>query len=81
MKVTTAQEDYFLQSVDQLAKRQEVARSRLIELALEDYLLKHGCHEWVTESLNRVYATEDSGVDPVLAALQWRTLAGFPGNR
>ena len=30
--------------------------------------------DWVTEALNKVYAEEDSSLDPVLAKLQWKSM-------
>ena len=30
--------------------------------------------DWVTEALNKVYAEQDSSLDPVLAKLQWKSM-------
>lgn len=77
IKITTSLDDYFLESVDALAKRQEISRNKLIQTALEDYLLKHGSDEWVTESLNRAYGPEgeESRADPVMLRM---ALASLP---
>jgi metal-responsive CopG/Arc/MetJ family transcriptional regulator len=56
-----------------LAKTMGLRRSGLYARALEEFLRAHRDEE-VTAALNRVYATESSQLDPVLAELQLATL-------
>ncbi len=56
-----------------MARRLRIPRSRLYAEALEAYL-KGNQSQGVKEALNEVYRSEDSGVDPVLARMQQRSL-------
>lgn len=69
MKTAISLPDPLFEAADQLAKRLGLSRSELYAMAIEEYLRAHR-DEAVTEALNRVYAQEDSSLEPVLAALQ-----------
>ena len=62
-------EDTFLQ-VEEMAKRLGMKRSQLIAAALAEYLERHG-EDRITERLNSVYEHEVSGLDPMLAKMQF----------
>lgn len=69
MKTAISLPDPLFQEADQLAERLGMSRSELYATALEAYLRTHREQD-VTAALDRVYGTEDSSLDPVLAALQ-----------
>ncbi len=73
MKTAISLPDQLFRSGDVLAKRLGVSRSELYARALAEYLAKHR-GEQITQRLNSVFATEDSGLDPSLTAAQARTL-------
>ncbi|CAG0964549.1 hypothetical protein GPROT1_01077 [Gammaproteobacteria bacterium] len=58
-----------------LAAELGVPLSELYTTALTTYLAGHG---GVTETLNRLYATEPSELDPVLVSVQAALLTGEP---
>lgn len=49
-------------------------RSQLVSAALADFLAKHG-EDRITEKLNEVYQSEEPGMDPVLATMQFSALS------
>ena len=61
--------DEVLSRADVLARRRRMTRSALFAIAVDAYVRQHRADD-VTRRLNRVYATEDSALDPVLARLQ-----------
>jgi metal-responsive CopG/Arc/MetJ family transcriptional regulator len=71
MKTAISLPDDLFRAGDALAKRMKVSRSELYSRALAEYLAKHRADQ-LTQRLNAVYATEDSGLDPGLAQLQSR---------
>lgn len=73
MKTTISVPDDLFRSGDALAKRLRVSRSELYARALAEYVAKHRADQ-VTQRLNAVYASEDSRLDPALAAAQTRAL-------
>jgi metal-responsive CopG/Arc/MetJ family transcriptional regulator len=65
-------DDVFI-SADQLAKRLNMSRSELYTRAVQQYLAE--CrHFRVKEVLNKVYAAEDSSVDPQVVNSQAATI-------
>jgi metal-responsive CopG/Arc/MetJ family transcriptional regulator len=73
MKTAISVPDDLFRSGDALAKRLRVSRSELYARALAEYVAKHRADQ-VTQRLNAVYASEDSRLDPALAAAQTRAL-------
>ena len=65
MKTAISIPDKVFARAEEFAKKKKLSRSRLFAEAIEDYLNKHDEDE-VTANLNKVYAKEDSSVDPVL---------------
>lgn len=65
MKTAVSIPDKIFERAETFAKKKKLSRSHLFAEAVEDYLNKHDEDE-VTANLNKVYATEDSSVDPVL---------------
>ena len=65
MKTAVSIPDKVFQRAEKYAKKRKLSRSRLFAEAVEDYLDKHD-EDDVTANLNKVYATENSSVDPVL---------------
>lgn len=73
MKTAISIPDPIFEEADALAKRLGVSRSELYSKAVESYLGDHR-REGVTEALDRIYGSESSDLDPVLAALQSASL-------
>ena len=66
--------DALFRAADRAAKRQKVSRSRFYARAVEAYL-KTQQVKGVKEALDAVYATEDSSLDPGLAAAAYHLLS------
>jgi len=75
MKTAISIPDELFAEADRVAKRLRVSRSELYAKAVDAYVRKLRDAE-VTERLNHVYAARDSRIDPVLAKLQERAIAG-----
>jgi len=73
MKTAVSLPDKTFEAADSLAKRLGMSRSQLYATAIEDYLHRFRGEE-ITEALNRVYAEEDSSLDPAIAAMQRSSL-------
>lgn len=65
--------DDVFRRADRFAREQKLSRSALFTRAVEEYLAHHQ-REGVTERLDRVYAGEDSSLDPVLRQMQFASL-------
>lgn len=65
--------DDVFRTADHFAREQKLSRSALFTRAVEEFLANHR-REGVTERLDRVYASEDSRLDPVLCKLQFASL-------
>jgi metal-responsive CopG/Arc/MetJ family transcriptional regulator len=76
MKTAISIPDSIFQAAEQLAKRKGLSRSELYAQAVSAYVRVHR-HDDVTELLNQVYGPEgeESHVEPVLLALQRRSLS------
>ena len=69
MKTAISVPDDVFARVDQVARRRGMSRSAVFTAAAEEYVQRHRGED-VTERLNKVYAKEDSALDPVLERLQ-----------
>jgi hypothetical protein len=81
MKTAISIPDPVFQSAEQLAARLGVSRSELYCRALRDLLARHD-QATVTEQLDAVYGDPENntGLDPELAAMQYRTLKRHAGR-
>lgn len=77
MKTAISIPDPVFKSAESLAKRLGVSRSELYSKAVSEYVSRHHKSE-ITRRLNEIYATERSELDPVVAKMQWATLAKDP---
>ena len=73
MKTAISIPDELFEAADALAEKLDVSRSRLIALALAEYVARHKADR-VTERLDAVYGVEDSAADPGVKATTRRTL-------
>jgi len=73
MKIALSIPDDLFETGETVAKRLGVSRSRLYATALAEFLSKHRGQK-VTDRLNAVYGTEESGVEPGVRRLQRRSL-------
>ena len=73
MKTAISVPDDLFQAVEETARRLGLSRSALYQRAMAEYLQHHG-DEGITDALNTVYATQESGVDPVLDRMQIASL-------
>jgi metal-responsive CopG/Arc/MetJ family transcriptional regulator len=69
MKTAISLPDELFAAADTLAGRLGVSRSRLVALALAEFIAKHRSSK-VTERLDAVYAVEESGVEKPLRRAQ-----------
>jgi metal-responsive CopG/Arc/MetJ family transcriptional regulator len=69
MKTAVSIPDALFEAADRAARRLGLSRSQLYARALERFLGEEP-DDAVTARLDEVYATEDSAVDPLLAAAQ-----------
>jgi predicted transcriptional regulator len=75
MKTAISVPDQVFEAAERLARRLGKSRSQVYTEALQAYLADQR-DAGVTERLNQVYGGEPqlSELDPVLAAIQWRSL-------
>jgi metal-responsive CopG/Arc/MetJ family transcriptional regulator len=73
MKTAISLPDPLFQAAEEFAHEQGLSRSELYARALQAYLQAHRYHS-VTDTLNQIYATEPSTLDPTIAAAQARAL-------
>ena len=69
MKTAISIPDSLFDAADTLATRLRISRSELYRKAISSYISIHGS-DAVTEELNKVYAEQDSSLDPDLAQMQ-----------
>lgn len=74
MKTAISLPDTLFDLAEQFAQQHGLSRSELYAQALQHYLQAHR-YTGVTEALNQLYNTNDSTLDPALAAAQTRLLA------
>jgi len=77
MKVALSIPDDLFESAESLGKRLGVSRSRLYATALAEFLAKHRGRK-ITERLDALYVTEDSGLDVGTRRMQNRSLGREP---
>jgi metal-responsive CopG/Arc/MetJ family transcriptional regulator len=73
MKIAISLPDELSANADNLATKLGLSRSRLIALALAEFIAKHRASK-VTERLDAVYATEESTVDRRVRRAQRRAV-------
>ena len=74
MKAAISLPDDLFADADTLAGRLGVSRSRLVALALAEFIAKHRSSK-VTERLNAVYTAEASSVDKPVRRAQGRAVS------
>lgn len=77
MKTAISMPEDVFRTAERFARERKLSRSALFTRAVEEFLAHHR-HEGVTERLDRVYASEDSNLDPVLCQLQFASLPKEP---
>jgi metal-responsive CopG/Arc/MetJ family transcriptional regulator len=73
VKTAVSIPDELFESAEGLARRLGMTRSELYAKALRDYLREHRGDK-ITERLDEVYGAQESGLDPVVARIQGRSL-------
>lgn len=73
MKTAISLPDELFEAAEALAEKLEMSRSRLIAVALAEYVARHRAGR-VTERLDAVYSAEDSRPDATVRAAAARTL-------
>ena len=73
MKTAISLPDLLFKEAERTRRRLRVSRSELYARALKEYLDSQRSRN-TTEALNRVYDSESSQLDPVVAAMQWTSL-------
>ena len=73
MKTAISIPDEIFAQAEEFAKRQKMSRSSLFTAAVDEYIHHHR-EEGVTQKLNKVYGSETSTLNHVLAELQARSL-------
>jgi metal-responsive CopG/Arc/MetJ family transcriptional regulator len=74
MKTAVSLPDLLFEAADGLAQKLGISRSELYARALAAFLRAHD-RSGITQDLDRVYAEEDSALDPALARLQSAALS------
>ncbi len=74
MKTAISIPDPLFKAAERVAKRQKISRSRLYAKAVAAYL-KSQRDAGIKEALDRVYASENSELDPDLAAATYHLLS------
>jgi len=74
MKTAISIPDPLFKAAERAAKRQKVSRSRFYAKAVESYLKSHR-DKAIKKSLDEVYATEPSNLDPALVAAACHVLS------
>jgi metal-responsive CopG/Arc/MetJ family transcriptional regulator len=73
MKTAISIPDKVFDQADEVAQRLGLSRSELYARAVEAFVKEYR-RKGVTEALNRVYSKHPSGLDPVLAKMQFMSL-------
>lgn len=73
MKTAVSLPDDLFAEAEELVRSQNTSRSQLYAAALREYLVRHA-PDAVTAALDAVYASEQSTLDPTLAAVSARVL-------
>ena len=73
MKTAISIPDDVFSQAERFAHRRQMTRSALFTVAVDEYIHHHR-EDDVTRKLDKVYASEESSVDPVFAKLQSRSL-------
>lgn len=71
MKTAVSLPEPLIKVVDRVARNLGLSSEDLIHLAVEKFVQRY---EPVTESLNRTYASVETGVDPVMLEMALRSL-------
>lgn len=69
MKTAISIPDDVFSQAERFAQRRQMTRSALFTVAVDEYIHHHR-EDDVTRKLDKVYASEESSVDPVFAKLQ-----------
>jgi metal-responsive CopG/Arc/MetJ family transcriptional regulator len=73
MKIAISVPDSVFEEAEDMARRLKVSRSELYARAVKAFIAAHSGSQ-IREALDRVYATEDSRVDPALERAQLEAL-------
>lgn len=73
MKTAISVPDEVFEAAERAAKKLGVSRSEFYSNAVRDFIERYG-REGITQSLDNVYASSESGVDKALAAMQWSSI-------
>jgi predicted transcriptional regulator len=73
MKTAISIPDAVFDAAEKLTKRLRMSRSELYSKAIAEYVQRKTAED-ITEALNKVYAEQDSCLDPVLARAQSRAI-------
>ena len=69
MKTAISIPDGIFSRATEFAQRRKITRSALFTVAVDEYIHHHRADD-VTRRLNKIYASEDSSLDPVFGTLQ-----------
>ncbi len=75
MKTAISIPDSVFAAAETVAANLSILRSQLYTRAIQEFLDSHNSQN-LTERLDRVYAENDSALDPVLAEMQRKSLRG-----
>ena len=73
MKTAVSLPDDLFRLAEATARKLKISRSQLYATAIAEFLAKHRSNQ-ITTRLNKVYAKEQSTLDPVLGTAQMRSL-------
>lgn len=73
MKTAVSLPDKLFKIAEETALKLKIPRSQLFARALEEFIQRHS-REDVTEKLNEIYSSADSGIDPFVLKMQEKTI-------
>lgn len=74
MKTAISIPDEVFEAADRAAKKLGISRNELYSTAVQEYVVRHRIED-ITTKLDKVYASNDSNMDPDLQNMQLKVLA------
>ncbi len=73
MKTAISVPDEVFEAAERAAKKLGVSRSEFYANAVREFVERYG-RDGITESLNEIYSSVESGLDKPLSSMQWKSI-------